>query len=94
MKTIKKVPITFKKVVVIPEVSKMEERVIYISDEFDVASHRCLCGCGEETVTPIDQTMWKYCIDDNKLTMRPSIGNYQFECRSHYIIQKSIANFV
>jgi hypothetical protein len=84
-----------------PAWDKMEEHHVYISEHFGVALHRCLCGCGVETVMPLD------CIIDGKdlgwhmikesngtISFTPSIANYQFPCKSHYIITKNIANFV
>lgn len=78
----------------IPEVREMEQGKIYISHEFNIASHRCLCGCGLETVTPLNESGWTLTDRDGKITMSPSIGNFQYPCKSHYIITKGVANFV
>lgn len=95
MKTLKKVEVNFEKVHYIPKHSKMEEGVIYISDEFGTSSHLCLCGCKELTVMPLGKDGWAYHIDALKgLTMTPSVGNFQLPCKSHYIITKGNANFV
>jgi len=32
--------------------------------------------------------------EDGKVSFTPSVGNYQIPCKSHYIITKSVANFV
>lgn len=101
MKTIKKVPITHEFVKFMPDYENFEEGKIYISKEFKVAIHRCLCGCGEKTVMPIDAIIngkdhgWKLIEENNgTISFTPSVGNYQIPCKSHYIITKSVANFV
>ena len=50
MKTIKQVEMEPVFVHFIPE--KLEEGKVYISEEFEVSCHSCLCGCGEKTVLP------------------------------------------
>lgn len=66
----------------------MEQGVLYISEEFKIAIHLCACGCGIETVTPIDDGTqgWIKTEQDGKVTLRPSIGNQNLPCRSHYWI--------
>lgn len=99
MRTIKKVSIEPIYVEFIPK--ELEEGKLYISERFGVVIHNCLCGCGERTVTPIDNVIngkdhgWKLIKhDDNKVSLIPSIGNYQMPCKSHYILTKNVANFV
>ena len=73
--------------------SELKEGVLYISKPCMVGVHLCACGCGEKTVTPFDdQYGWKLSIynsDKVIVTLRPSIGNYQIPCKSHYYITKS-----
>lgn len=78
----------------IPE--KLEQDVLYISEKYEIAIHLCLCGCGGLAVTPIDKkTGWKLTKHENgKVSLHPSIGNYQLECKSHYILTENIAKFV
>lgn len=93
MKTLKKVKVTPIYVDYIP--SELDQFKIYISEENKVSIHKCLCGCGEKVVMPLNNKGWsleKY--SDEKITFYPSIGNYNFPCNSHYIIKKSIANFI
>lgn len=95
MRTLKRVAVTFEKVDYMPSVSEMKDGVIYISDKYAISGHKCLCGCGELTIMPISPGEWNYQIDEsNRLSIRPSVGNYQLPCKSHYIIQKGGANFV
>lgn len=93
MKTIKTVQVTPEYVEFIPESSEMKENVIYISKKYETASHLCLCGCGNLTITPTEYNWWTITGDDI-ITITPSIGNYSFDCKSHYIITKNKANFV
>lgn len=93
MKTIKKVEITPVFVEFVPEI--LEENVLYISEEYECAIHNCLCGCGRKTVTPLGKDWWKLIKhDDGRVSLTPSIGNFQFDCKSHYILTKNVANFV
>jgi hypothetical protein len=71
----------------IPE--KLEPGIIYISMEFATAAHACCCGCGEQVITPFTPTDWKLTFDGETVSLWPSIGNWNFKCRSHYIIRRS-----
>lgn len=96
MKTIKKVPV--EPVYVdgfMPEYETFEDGKIYVSKQYSVAIHRCLCGCGAKTVTPLHPVHgWQLADNDGEITMTPSVGNYQMPCKSHYIITNGKANFV
>jgi len=92
MKTIKQVTITPEFVKFIPE--QMEPGILYISKEYGCANHLCLCGCGTQTVTPLGDGMWSLIESGDKVSLTPSIYNYQIPCKSHYIITKNVANFV
>lgn len=94
MKTIKKATITPIYVQYIPRHHEMEEGKIYISKEFETATHLCLCGCGFPTVTPLKYNGWELTDKEGKITITPSIGNFQYPCKSHYIITNGVANFV
>jgi hypothetical protein len=74
-------------VVAIPEA--LDERTLYISIEYSTAVHKCLCGCGSEVVTPLSPTDWKLVYDGETISLDPSIGNWSFECESHYWIEES-----
>jgi hypothetical protein len=71
----------------IPE--QLEPGVIYISMEYATAAHSCCCGCGEQVITPFTPTDWKLMFDGETVSLWPSIGNWNFPCRSHYIIRNS-----
>lgn len=71
----------------IPE--KLEPGVIYISMEYATAVHSCCCGCGTEIVTPFTPTDWNMTFNGETISLRPSIGNWNEPCRSHYVIECS-----
>jgi len=61
---------------------------IYISMQFATAVHKCCCGCGNEVVTPFSPTDWKLIFNGVSVSLTPSIGNWNFKCRSHYWIRE------
>lgn len=67
----------------------IEEGTLYISIEYCTAIHKCICGCGNEVVTPISPTDWALIFDGKTVSLNPSIGNWSFECKSHYFIKKN-----
>ncbi|MCE7977117.1 MAG: hypothetical protein DYH03_08215 [Nitrospira sp. NTP1] len=69
----------------IPE--HLQDGVLYISQQYHTAIHRCCCGCGEEVVTPLTPTDWSLQIFQGAVTLYPSIGNWSYPCRSHYWIR-------
>lgn len=66
--------------------SEIEENVIYISIEYDVAKHKCACGCGAIIVTSISPARWRLTYDGETVSLSPSIGNWSHPCKSHYFI--------
>ena len=68
--------------------ARLEPGILYVSMEFATANHLCCCGCGIEVVTPIKPTDWKLTFDGETVSLWPSIGNWQFPCRSHYVIER------
>lgn len=67
---------------------RLDSGVLYISMEYATAAHSCCCGCGEEVITPFSPTDWKMTFDGETISLWPSIGNWGFPCRSHYIIKQ------
>jgi len=65
--------------------SDLQPEKLYISMEFDTAVHLCACGCGSKVVTPLGQFDWVLTYDGT-VSLRPSVGNGQQPCRSHYVI--------
>jgi hypothetical protein len=68
---------------------KLEDGMIYVSMGFATAVHRCCCGCGKEVVTPLSPTDWKLIFDGKSVSLDPSIGNWSFDCKSHYWIKNN-----
>lgn len=70
----------------IPEV--LEDGILYVSRECGVALHNCACGCGEEVSTPMVHTEYTLTMDGDDATIWPSVGNHDFACASHYLIEQ------
>lgn len=71
----------------IPE--QLQEGVLYVSMTYATAAHRCFCGCGREVVTPLSPTDWKLIFNGEAVSLWPSVGNWSFPCRSHYVIENN-----
>lgn len=67
----------------------LEEGILYVSIPYSTAIHKCVCGCGNEVVTPLSPTDWELTFDGKSVSLYPSIGNWNFKCRSHYWIVKN-----
>lgn len=68
---------------------ELEPSVLYISMEYATAVHSCCCGCGERVVTPFMPTDWAMTFDGESVTLNPSVGNWNQDCRSHYVIKRN-----
>lgn len=73
---------------IIPE--ETEEGVLYVSLKYCTAIHRCPCGSGHEVVTPISPSDWQLTFDGRSVSLYPSIGNYNLQCKSHYWISNNM----
>jgi len=67
---------------------ELEPGVLYVSEEFGAAAHLCACGCGSKIRTPLGPTEWALEETDSGPTLRPSVGNWQQACQSHYWIYR------
>lgn len=90
MKTLKKIEIVPVFVEFIPETLKQD--LVYISKEYKTSVHLCLCGCGNLSVTPLDENGWSLIEKDNKVSFTPSILNNNCPNKYHYIIANNVAN--
>jgi hypothetical protein len=71
----------------------LEEGVLYVSVEYASAVHNCFCGCGVKVATPISPTDWKLTFDGDTVSLWPSVGNWDFPCRSHYFIERNVVRW-
>lgn len=83
--------LTHKFVECMPE--KLEPDVIYVSLRFNIVSHNCCCGCGNEVVTPLSPAGWELIYDGETASLYPSIGNWGLPCRSHYCITRNAVDW-
>ncbi|MCP2024278.1 UNVERIFIED_ORG: hypothetical protein J2Y76_005193 [Pseudomonas reinekei] len=67
---------------------ELESGILYISMDYATAVHSCCCGCGERVVTPFTPTDWKMTFDGESISLHPSVGNWNQNCQSHYIVQR------
>jgi uncharacterized protein DUF6527 len=68
---------------------RLENGVLYVSTRFRIASHNCCCGCGNEVVLSLSPRTWKLIFDGETVSLRPSIGNWKLDCKSHYWISNN-----
>lgn len=65
----------------------LREGVLYVAPHFECAMHRCMCGCGEKVCTPLNEGQWKWSFDGVDVSLSPSVGNFQYDCKSHYFLK-------
>ena len=65
----------------------MEDEVLYVSIAYATAIHKCACGCGQQAVTPLSPEEWSLTYNGEAISLKPSVGNWGMECKSHYWIQ-------
>jgi Family of unknown function (DUF6527) len=78
--------ISLKRVHYIPKT--LEPGFLYVSEEFGAALHLCACGCGTKVSTPLGLTEWTLEETTEGPSLKPSVGNWQLPCQSHYWISK------
>lgn len=66
---------------------RLDDGIIYISLAYATAVHLCCCGCGHEVVTPLHPKQWSVTFNGETVSLSPSIGNWSFDCRSHYWVR-------
>ena len=69
--------------------SDLEDGILYIGIETGTILHRCACGCGHEVNTPLGRTDWSFTYDGETVSLWPSVGNWSFPCRSHYVVKNN-----
>jgi hypothetical protein len=74
--------------------ASLEANTVYICNEYDVAVHLCLCGCGANVVTPFGPSEWSLISDGQTISLSPSVGNGALPCHSHYWITRSTVRWL
>jgi hypothetical protein len=69
---------------------ELREGVLYISKKYGTASHLCCCGCGTKIVTPLRPTEYTLTETPGGVSLWPSIGNWDYPCQSHYLIENNL----
>lgn len=82
----KQVQLILRHVTFLPK--ELESGVLYVSREYSVVGHLCACGCGNKVIIPLSPAAWSFTERDGLPTLRPSIGNWQLPCRSHYFVSE------
>lgn len=72
---------------------RLDEKTLYICIPYATVAHRCLCGCGNEVVTPLGRADWNLTYDGETVSLSPSIGSWSLPCRSHYVVTRSRARW-
>lgn len=67
----------------------LDDGVLYISERFRTCSHKCCCGCGDEVVLPLSPAEWQFVRDGEFVSLWPSVGNWDYPCKSHYVIRRN-----
>jgi hypothetical protein len=67
---------------------ELEIGILYVAEEFGAAAHLCACGCGHKIRTPLAPTEWEVEETASGPSLRPSVGNWQKPCQSHYWIRE------
>jgi hypothetical protein len=83
---------TVKRVQYMPR--ELEAGILYVAEQFDAVAHLCVCGCGAKIRTPLGATEWTLTDDLDGPTLRPSIGNWQKPCQSHYLITRGAVDWL
>lgn len=65
---------------------QLSSGILYVSEKYSVAAHLCACGCGNKVVTPLGPAEWSFTERGGQPSLKPSVGNWQLPCRSHYVI--------
>jgi len=68
---------------------KLSAGKLYVSMIYSTTQHLCACGCGKKVVLPLSPAEWSLRYDGETVSMNPSVGNWEYECKSHYWIDHS-----
>jgi hypothetical protein len=71
----------------------LEAGVLYVSIAYATAAHLCMCGCGFEVTSPLSPQQWRMIFDGQTVSLSPSLGNWSFECASHYWLDRGTVDW-
>lgn len=66
---------------------ELDHGVLYVSLPYTTVLHLCACGCGTKVVCVLDPSDYAITFNGETISLWPSLGNWDFHCRSHYIIR-------
>jgi hypothetical protein len=69
--------------------ANLEPGILYVSIRFSTTAHLCACGCGRQVIAPLNPRRYRMTYDGERVSLKPSIGNWYFPCKSHYWIRKN-----
>jgi hypothetical protein len=67
--------------------ANLTEGKLYVSMLYATTVHLCASGCGNKVVLPLSPAEWQLYFDGESVSLTPSVGNWEFPCRSHYWIK-------
>lgn len=67
----------------------MVDGVLYVSMDYATVAHKCCCGCGNDVFTRLSPKDWQLTFDGRAVSLYPSVGNWNFQCQSHYWIKEN-----
>lgn len=67
----------------------LRDGVLYVSMTYGTTVHLCASGCGNKVVLPLSPADWQLFYDGDAISLTPSVGNWQYPCRSHYWIREN-----
>lgn len=71
----------------------LEAGVLYVSIAYATTAHLCMCGCGFEVTSPLSPQQWRMIFDGQTVSLSPSLGNWSFECASHYWLDRGAVDW-
>lgn len=69
--------------------AELSDGILYVSMTYATTVHLCACGCGNKVVLPLSPAEWTLLFDGESVSMTPSVGNWEYPCRSHYWIRRN-----
>jgi len=73
--------------------ANLENRVVYHSEEFELAGFVCPCGCGHRItlLVPDSHQVWS---QNGLATISPSVGVFDAPCKSHFFIRAGAVDWL